>query len=71
LSKRDKVNFAKSNYTDKKYIKIFLIYKEIQNGAVAKSYKSNGLLIWGNICAFPHTYIRTPFLIYDFVTAPL
>jgi hypothetical protein len=27
--------------------------------------------IWGNICAFPHTYIRKPFLIYDFATAPL
>ncbi len=28
-------------YTDKKENKIFLIYKEIQNGAVAKSYKTN------------------------------
>ncbi len=29
---------------------------EIQNGAVAKSYMTNALLIhiWGNICAFPH-----------------
>jgi hypothetical protein len=26
--------------------KIFLIYKEIQKGAVAKSYMSNGLLIY-------------------------
>ncbi len=39
-------------YTDKKENQIFLIFKEIQNGAVAKSYMTNG---WGNICAFPHT----------------
>jgi hypothetical protein len=32
----------------------FLIYKEIQNGAVAKSYITNGLLIWRNISQFPH-----------------
>jgi hypothetical protein len=32
-------------YTDKKENKIFLIYKEIQKGAVAKSYMTNGLLI--------------------------
>ncbi len=30
--------------TDKKENKIFLIYKEIQNGAVAKSYMTNSLL---------------------------
>jgi hypothetical protein len=43
-------------YTDKKEKKIFLIYKEIQYGAVAKSYMTNGLLIYGEI--FEH------FLIY-------
>jgi hypothetical protein len=44
-----------STYTDKKENLIFLIYKEMQNGAVAKSYMTNGLLIHrGNICAFPH-----------------
>ncbi len=32
--------------TDKKENKIFLIYKEIQNGAVAKPYMTNGLLIY-------------------------
>jgi hypothetical protein len=31
--------------TDKKENQIFLIYKEIQSGAVAKSYMTNGLLI--------------------------
>jgi hypothetical protein len=43
-------------YTDKKEYQIFLIYEEIQNGAVAKSYMTNGLLIYGEI--FSH------FLIY-------
>ncbi len=32
--------------TDKKENKIFLIYKEIQKGAVAKSYMTNGRLIY-------------------------
>jgi hypothetical protein len=32
-------------YTDKKENLIFLMYKEIQNGAVAKSYMTNSLLI--------------------------
>ena len=40
-------------YTDIKENQICLIYKEIQKGAVAKSYMTNGLLM-GNICAFPH-----------------
>ncbi len=30
----------------KKKTKIFLIYKDIQKGAVAKSYVTNGLLIY-------------------------
>jgi hypothetical protein len=33
-------------YTDKKENLIFLIYKEIQNGAVAKSYMRKGFLIY-------------------------
>jgi hypothetical protein len=33
------------HYTDKKENKIFLIYKEIQSGAVAKSYMRKGFLI--------------------------
>jgi hypothetical protein len=45
-----------TSYTDKKENQNFPIYKEIQNGAVAKSYITNGLLIYGEI--FPH------FLIY-------
>jgi hypothetical protein len=35
----------------KKENKILLIYKEIQNGVVAKSYMTNGLLIYGEIFA--------------------
>ena len=36
---------CKKRYTDKKSKKNFLIYKEIQSGAVAKSYKRKGFLI--------------------------
>jgi hypothetical protein len=36
-------------YTDKKENKIVRIKKEIQNGAVANSYMTNGLLIYGEI----------------------
>jgi hypothetical protein len=39
------------SYTDKKENLIFLIYKEIQYEAVAKSYMTNGLLIYGEIFA--------------------
>ncbi len=52
---------------------VFLIYKEIQNGAVAKScYMTNGLLIqyMGKYLRIS-SYIRKPFLIYDFATTPL
>jgi hypothetical protein len=35
----------------KKENQIFLIYREIQSGAVAKSYMTNGLLIYGEIFA--------------------
>jgi hypothetical protein len=48
-------------YTDKKENLIFLIYKEIQNGAVAKSYMTNGLLIYGEIFEhFPIYYMYSP-----------
>ncbi len=58
--------------TDKKEKKIFLIYKEIRNGAVAKSYIRKGFLKkymrkWENISP----YMRRPLVIYDFTTAPL
>jgi hypothetical protein len=35
-----------ASHIDKKEKKIFLIYKEIQKGAVAKSYITNGLRIY-------------------------
>jgi hypothetical protein len=45
------------------------IYKEIQSGAVAKSYMrkvSQYMRKWGNISP----YIKRPLVIYDFATAP-
>ncbi len=42
---------AKEPTLIKKENQIFLIYKEIQNGAVAESYMTNGLLIYGEIFA--------------------
>jgi hypothetical protein len=52
--------------TDKKENKVFLIYKEIQKGAVAtaSSYMTKYLRI--------SSYIMKPFiLIYDFATVPI
>jgi hypothetical protein len=39
------ISYLSNNYTDKKENKIFLIYKEIQSGAVAKSCIRKGFLI--------------------------
>jgi hypothetical protein len=39
-------------YTDKKENQILLIYQEIQNGAVAKSHVTKGLLIYGEVFAY-------------------
>jgi hypothetical protein len=47
---------ALRKHAEKKENQIFLIYKEIQSGAVAKSYMTNGLLIYREIL--------THFLIY-------
>jgi hypothetical protein len=58
-------------YTDKKENQIFLICKEIENGAIAKSYNTNGLLIYGELFAHFLIFYRKPLLIYDFATAPL
>ncbi len=64
-----------THYTDKKENEIFLIYEEIQNGAVAKSYMTNCLLIYVILYIGKYlrisSYIRKPFLIYDFATIPL
>jgi hypothetical protein len=63
--------WSSSLYTDKKENKIFLIYKEIQGGAVAKSYMTNGLLIYMGKYLRISSHIRKPFLLCDFATAPL
>jgi hypothetical protein len=56
--------------TDKKENKIFLIYKEIQSGAVAKSYTRKSFQYMRK-CANISPYMRRPLVIYDFATAPL
>ncbi len=46
----------------KKKVQIFLIYKKIQNGAIAKSYMTYGLLIqYMGKCLRISSYIRKPF----------
>jgi hypothetical protein len=49
-------------YTDKKENKIFLIYKEIQSGAIAKLYMRK--------CANISPYLRRLLVIFVFATAP-
>jgi hypothetical protein len=56
--------------TDKKENEIFLIYKEIQSEAVAKSSMRKGYLIMRK-CGNISPYMRRPLVIYDFATAPL
>jgi hypothetical protein len=41
----------RSWYTDKKN-QVFLIYKEIQSGAVSKSYMRKGFLIYEEMCKY-------------------
>ncbi len=65
------ISYLDSWYTDKKENHIFLIYRKILSGAVAKSYMINGLLIYGEKYFRISSYIRKPFLIFDFATAPL
>jgi hypothetical protein len=55
--------------TDKKENQIFLIYKEIQSGAVSKSYMRKGFLICEEMQNIS-TYMRRPLVIYDFATVP-
>ncbi len=54
----------------KKKIKFSSYYKEIQSGAVAKSYLTNGRHIYRKYLPIS-SYIRKPFLIDDCATAPL
>jgi hypothetical protein len=55
----------------KKEKKIFLIYKEIQSGAVAKSYMRKGFLIYEEMRKYFPIYegFRRPLVIFDFATA--
>jgi hypothetical protein len=54
----------------KKKIK-FSSYREIQSGAVAKSYMRKGFLIYEEMCKyFPIYSMRRPLVINDFATAP-
>jgi hypothetical protein len=56
-------------HTDKKEKKIFLVFKEIQSGAVAKSYMRKGFLIlYMRKCGIISPYMRRPLVIYDFAT---
>jgi len=43
-------------HTDKKENQIFLIYEEIQSGAVAKSYMRKGFLIYEEMRKYFHIY---------------
>ncbi len=57
--------------TDKKENQIFLRYKEIQSGAVAKSYRKKGFLICEEMCKyFPIYEEAVSHTGYDFATAP-
>jgi hypothetical protein len=54
--------------TDKKERKIFLIYKEIQSGAVVKSYMRKGFLIYEEMRKYFPIYEEA--VSHDFATAP-
>jgi hypothetical protein len=58
-------------YTDKEENQIFLIYKLIQSGAVAKSYMRKGFLTYEemlkNVPIYEEAVSHLP---YDFATAP-
>jgi hypothetical protein len=54
-------------YTDRKENKIFLIYKEVQSGAVAKSSMRKGFLTYCmRKCAYISPYMRRPLGVFDF-----
>jgi hypothetical protein len=55
----------------KKKRKFSLTYKEIQSGAIAKSYMRKGFFIhYMRKCANISPYMKRPLVIYDFATAP-
>jgi hypothetical protein len=56
-------------YTNKKEKKIFLMYKEIQMGAVAMSYMRRGFVIYEEMRKY--LVMRRPLVIYDIATDPI
>jgi hypothetical protein len=66
--------FLIGDFTDKKENQIFLIFKEIQSGAVAKSYMRKGFLTYEEMPKYfpmsPGPYMMRPLVIYDFATTP-
>jgi hypothetical protein len=59
-----------SHYTDRKENQIFLICKELQSGAVSKSYMRKGFLLYEEMLNIS-PYMRRQLVIYDFAAAPL
>jgi hypothetical protein len=56
--------------TDKKESQIFLVYKEIQSGVVAKSYMRKGFLIYEKMLKYFPIYEEVvSHTVYDFATA--
>jgi hypothetical protein len=55
-----KLTLCTSQYTDKKLTKIFLKYKKIQSGAVAKSYMRKGFLIYEEMRKYFPIYEEAP-----------
>jgi hypothetical protein len=47
--------------------RIFFINKEIQSGAVAKSYIRTGFLIYEEMSKYLVIYVRRPLVVYDFL----
>jgi hypothetical protein len=60
--------YLPAGLTDKKKIKFSLINKEIQMGAVAKSYMRKGYLIYEEMCKYMR--LRRPLVMFDFATVP-
>jgi hypothetical protein len=60
-----------SRHTDKKENGLFLIYKEIQMGSVAKSCMRNGFLIYEEMRKYLTIYEEVVIVTYDFETDPV
>jgi hypothetical protein len=65
---RDFCTEAESYHTDKKENQIFLIFKEIQNEAVAKSYMRKVFLIYEEMRKYLTIYEEAQFRIIDWMT---